>query len=171
YTRHEHGPFRHDAAIPLRAFQEAGDLAGAPRDLPEQHDGVDARQHSVEVAPAIARPGATFADLAQHRTRVADDFFGGRGRVLHWWDPYCIGLRGFVHVTSLSRMAARTRSGVAGRCVTRTPVACRTAFKMAGAVGISAGSPTPFAPYGPSGSASSTRCVTTGGMSPTVGIR
>ena len=39
----------------------------------------------------------------------------------------------------------------------RAPVACGIALRIAGAVGISAGSPTPLAPNGPSGSGSSIR--------------
>ena len=42
---------------------------------------------------------------------------------------------------------------------------------IAGAVEISPGSPTPFAPEGPSGSASSISRTSIRGMSPTVGIR
>ena len=68
-------------------------------------------------------------------------------------------------------MAARTRSGVAGTRVSRTPVAWWTALRIAGAVGISAGSPMPLAPNGPSGSASSIRMHSMGGISPMVGIR
>jgi len=40
-------------------------------------------------------------------------------------------------------MAARTRSGVAGTLRMRTPVAWWIAPRIAGAVGISAGSPMP----------------------------
>ncbi len=53
-------------------------------------------------------------------------------------------------------IASSTRAGVAGTRSIRAPVAWRMAPRMAGAVGMSAGSPTPFAPNGPAGSASST---------------
>jgi hypothetical protein len=57
-------------------------------------------------------------------------------------------------------------------CGTSTwPVACRIAFKMAGAVGISTCSPSPFAPNGPSGSGNLDQDVSIGGTSPMVGIR
>jgi hypothetical protein len=71
----------------------------------------------------------------------------------------------------VATIAARTRSGVAGSVEIRTPTASWMAPRMAGAVGMSAGSPTPFAPYGPDGSASSTRIHSMSGTSPTVGIR
>src|SRR4029077_15381916 len=44
----------------------------------------------------------------------------------------------------LARIAARTRSGVAGSVVIRTPTAAWIAPRIAGAVGMSAGSPTPL---------------------------
>ena len=80
------------------------------------------------------------------------------------------GLR-FISLVPAASSAARNRSGVAGACRTRTPVACAIALKIAGAVGISAGSPTPFAPCGPSGSGSSIRITSIGGTSPNVGMR
>ncbi len=53
----------------------------------------------------------------------------------------------------------------------RAPVAWRIAARIAGAVGTSAGSPTPLAPNGPAGSWSSTRRHSISGASPIVGIR
>ena len=47
---------------------------------------------------------------------------------------------------SYASISARNRSGVHGANLTLTPVASRIAAKIAGAVGISAGSPTPLAP-------------------------
>ena len=53
-------------------------------------------------------------------------------------------------VVSLSPSnAALTRSGVAGTCVIRAPVAWRIALRIAGAVGTKAASPTPLALKGP----------------------
>ena len=51
-----------------------------------------------------------------------------------------------------ARIAARTRDGEAGTLSMRAPVAWRIAARIAGAVGTSAGSPTPLAPNGPAGS-------------------
>ena len=68
-------------------------------------------------------------------------------------------------------IAARKRSGVAGVRVTRTPVASWIALSIAGAVGISACSPTPLAPKGPTEDARSMSMVSIGGTSPIVGIR
>lgn len=53
----------------------------------------------------------------------------------------------------------------------RAPVASWIAARIAGAVGIRPGSPTPLAPNGPVGSGSSTRITSISGMSPKVGIR
>ena len=50
-------------------------------------------------------------------------------------------------------------------------IAWRMAPKIAGGVGINAGSPTPLAPPGPSGSRSSIRIVSMIGTSPIVGIK
>ena len=70
-----------------------------------------------------------------------------------------------------ARIAARTRDGEAGTLSIRAPVAWRIAARIAGAVGTSAGSPTPLAPNGPAGSWSSTRRHSISGASPIVGIR
>jgi hypothetical protein len=49
-------------------------------------------------------------------------------------------------------LASNTLSRFAGKVYIRSPNASVIAFRIAGAVGISAGSPTPFAPKGPEGS-------------------
>ncbi len=72
---------------------------------------------------------------------------------------------------AMLRIASRTRGGVAGTRSIRTPVAWRIAPRIAGAVAMIAGSPTPFAPKGPAGSASSMRRHSMSGTSPIVGIR
>ena len=72
---------------------------------------------------------------------------------------------------AVASQAARRRAGVTGTSRMRTPVAAWIALRIAGAVATSAGSPTPFAPHGPSGSGSSIRWTVIGGTSPTVGIR
>ena len=61
------------------------------------------------------------------------------------------------------------RCGRAGIWRIETPVACRMAPRIAGAAGTSAGSPTPFAPKGPSGSGASIRMTSILGTSPKVG--
>jgi hypothetical protein len=60
-------------------------------------------------------------------------------------------------VPSLACIASHSRWGRTGTRVIRTPVAWRMAERIAGAVAIRAGSPTPLAPNGPRGSASSIR--------------
>ena len=84
-------------------------------------------------------------DVASHRAGVAADLAAAAasgaeaiGELAHQAPP-CF------------RIAARTRSGVAGTRVMRTPVAWWMALRIAGAVGISACSPTPLAPKGPAG--------------------
>ena len=67
-------------------------------------------------------------------------------------------------------MARHTFSGFAGVTVIGPPMACATAFSTAAGVGISDGSPTPFAPYGPKESASSTIKGVITGASRDVGI-
>src|SRR5436190_518637 len=51
---------------------------------------------------------------------------------------------------------AKTRSGVIGICVIRTPTASLMALAMAAATGTTGGSPTPLAPNGPSADGTST---------------
>ena len=62
-------------------------------------------------------------------------------------------------------------SGRTGTRASGAPVAARTAATIAGVDEIVGGSPTPLAPYGASGSPSSSTCMRTGGMSRIVGIR
>src|SRR5262249_17774364 len=64
-----------------------------------------------------------------------------------------------------------TSSGRTGTRASSRPVASRRADTIAAVEAIAGGSPTPLAPYGASGSATSTRRETTGGMSRVVGIR
>src|SRR5262249_15783773 len=62
-------------------------------------------------------------------------------------------------------------SGVAGRSRMRTPTASAMALTMAAATGMVAGSATPLAPYGPSGSGISTSTLSiSGGTSDAAGI-
>src|SRR3989304_2745501 len=58
----------------------------------------------------------------------------------------------------------KPRSGVMGNSWTRAPMASRTALAMAAAVGVSEGSPTPFAPKGPSPLPDSIRTVRMSGQ-------
>src|SRR5262249_23664867 len=62
-------------------------------------------------------------------------------------------------------IASRTRSGVKGSSVMRTPIASRTALATAAATGITPDSPSPLAPNGPSGSTLSIRRTAMSGMS------
>ena len=82
-------------------------------------------------------------DVAHHRAGIAADLVVGLVRIMR------------------SRRAGAERRPHAVRRRrhprNRTPVACRIALRMAGAVGTSAGSPMPLAPKGPRGSASSIR--------------
>src|SRR5439155_20155525 len=97
-------------------------------------------QLAVDIAVAVAGPGLARADAAQHRAGVADDDvvgFRGSSRVGH---------HSAARRPAAARMAARTRSGVAGRRGSRAPVAGPMAPRVAGAVGTSAGSPMPLAP-------------------------
>ena len=72
---------------------------------------------------------------------VADEFAGAGGRKCG-----CV-FKCFHATESLSLpSAARTRCGVMGRLLTRTPIALATALAMAAAVGIVAGSPMPMTP-------------------------
>src|SRR5256714_6318707 len=60
---------------------------------------------------------------------------------------------------------AKTRSGVIGSCVIRTPTASLMALAIAAATGTTGGSPTPLAPNGPSADGTSTRSVVIVGAS------
>ena len=64
-----------------------------------------------------------------------------------------------------------TFSGVSGRSGTRAPMAWATALAMAGATGVSAGSPMPLAPNGPSPLRDSRMMHSTLGTPMDVGIR
>ena len=61
-------------------------------------------------------------------------------------------------------MASKTLWGKAGSFLIIAPVEFRSAFKIAGAVGIKTCSPRPFAPKGPSGSSFSINilCISCG---------
>ena len=72
----------------------------------------------------------------------------------------------------LSRFRGRRcRPGEPGRVSRSRPVASRSAATIAAVETTVGGSPTPFRPYGASGSGSSTSSETTGGMSRNVGMR
>ena len=97
--------------------------------------GIHAGQHALDIAVAVAGTGAAGPDAAEHGTGIAGD------------DALAGVLGGdLAHSAALRGMAASTRSGVAGTLVTLAPVAWWIAPSMAGAVGISAGSPMPLAP-------------------------
>ena len=68
-------------------------------------------------------------------------------------------------------MAKKTRSGVMGVSVMRMPMASWMAFRIAGVVGMVAGSATPLAPNGPRGSGTSTISHSMSGTSMAVGTR
>ena len=96
---------------------------------------VHAGQHALDIAVAVAGAGAARPDAAEHGAGIAgDDALGG------------VFDSDLAHSAALRGMAASTRSGVAGTLVTLAPVAWWIAPSMAGAVGISAGSPMPLAP-------------------------
>src|ERR1044071_1888922 len=61
-------------------------------------------------------------------------------------------------------IARRTRSGVSGSSVMRAPVASATALATAAPPGMTGGSPTGFAPYGPIGDGTSTRTASSSGI-------
>src|SRR5947209_5095182 len=74
---------------------------------------------------------------------------------------YVSGYKKWCDTLSLSSLfyavrAAKTRSGVMGSCVIRTPTASLMALATAAATGTTGGSPTPLAPNGPSSEGTST---------------
>ena len=120
----------------------------------EDDQRVEPHDAAVAIAVAVAGAAAAVGDVAHDRAGIAADLFADLPRA------------GIVRVEAFGKfahafasaclIAASTRVGVAGTVVTSTPVAWRMALRIAGAVGISTCSPSPLAPNGPSGSATST---------------
>ena len=113
---------------------------------------IDARELAVDVAVAVAGAGLARADVAQHRAGIAARSSSLLALAAVARSRAC---RSTIVLVPLmfppARIAARTRSGVAGTRRMRTPVASWIALRIAGAVGISACSPIPLAPNGPTG--------------------
>ena len=137
-------------AVPGLAVGDEGHhgAAGLGR-VVEDGQRIDAHDAAADIAVAVAGAGAAVGDVAHHRAGIAADL------LRHLLRAGIVGFEAFGKLAhrraSFSRMAARTRVGVAGTLVTSTPVAWRMALRIAGAVGISTCSPSPLAPNGPSG--------------------
>ena len=111
----------------------------------QHRERIHARETTLDVAVAVAGAGVAGADAAQHRAGVAGDDPVGRRARFGQCRRVRAGRAGMRRHRA-ARSAAKTRSGVAGTVVIRTPVACSIAPRIAGAVAIRAGSPMPLAP-------------------------
>ena len=166
--RDEAPPGVDQLAVPFRAGRiEGHDRRAAVRGMLQDRQWIATHDPAARVAVTVAGAGSAFRDVAHDRTGIAADLlrdllFTGIVRVEAFGK--------LAHrAASFARIAARMRLGVAGNLVISTPVACRIALRIAGAVGISTCSPNPLAPKGPSGSGTSTRMDSIGGTSPRLG--
>ena len=150
---------------------ESGDAVRRPR------NGCAARATGLRRAPS--GPSAHGRIDALLRASAYDSWVSGDLRHLGVANPRrdsrpCSAVRlepSIPTASAIDRSRRAPVAGVAGTRSIRTPVASRIAPRIAGAVGMRAGSPTPFAPYGPVGSASSMSRHSISGTSPIVGIR
>src|SRR5262249_49776502 len=126
---------RQKRAAPFAGAQEGHHRALLLRRARNDDHRIRAGQHAIHIAVAVAGARAPGPDSAKHGTGIA-----GNDAVLSVFLGMC------AHGPAWRWGAASPLSGVAGTGVSRTPVACRRAPRMAGAVGISAGSPMPLAP-------------------------
>ena len=134
-----------EPAVPL-GFEKGHDIAAVGDPLVEERERIAPNDTAVLVGVAVARPGLAVGDVTHYRARIAANLFRSRSSFSHYR-------------ASVFFIAASTLWGKAGKRSIRAPVACRIAFRIAGAVGIRTCSPRPRAPIGPSGSAFSTMIV------------
>ncbi len=130
-----------DVAAPgfALARQKRHHLAAGGLGVLDDGERIDADQFAALVGVTVAGAALAVGDVAHHRAGVAADLALDRAGARlpdHVGFPYWLA----------ARIAARTRSGVAGSFLIRAPVASRMALRIAGAVGISTCSPSPLAP-------------------------